>query len=582
MQRKKMLEAARKTLAPWRMQGKCVAVCAVEGGLVAGLYEDGVDLAYIVTDGEDMHRMARMNSAYGYGVLDKRTMLAWTKTYLPLHFEWRSAVDAAGDLICRRTTGRTWEELVAHLDATESAKGFAAQAVRRKKDMAADCAHIGTLLHLTRYRQEPKGLRGWAMALMREKRLRHTRVCCVRVTVGERMAVLQYDAARTGDVLRLTLERIAVIGPDVNLQLTKSSSYCSWAHPSGWAIDKSTAKMAKAYLYPEKDVLGEFAGTRYAHLPLWAQSRSGAEPIDAYEYVARWERYGAIVERMTRAGMYRAAVELKPVGDASDLRTALGITKAEQRLLTRMDGGARELDEMRALEKLRGRASVSESDARMARLCHMGERLYADGEGFARIRGYERRRLLEYIAAQAKESELHAPEVLRLLIDTKRMEHQLHMPGIEYPRDVKAWHDRLSTMLKIEDAKQYDAPIGRHAAALDAFCAEVDGILIRPMRSGQELAEEGAALTHCVASYAKSYAEGACAIFCARPVEKPDESCVTVEVRAGKATQIQGAHNRLRSEDEKRAAEAVRKWEKEVLAKAWAALDAEKKQLAAD
>ena len=62
------------------------------------------------------------------------------------------------------------------------------------------------------------------------------------------------------------------------------------------------------------------------------------------------------------------------------------------------------------------------------------------------------------------------------------------------------------------------------------YAWQSDGLLIRPIVSYRELVTEGQKLKHCVANYAKSYAQGQCKLFCIRRETAPEEPYYTLEL----------------------------------------------------
>ena len=106
------------------------------------------------------------------------------------------------------------------------------------------------------------------------------------------------------------------------------------------------------------------------------------------------------------------------------------------------------------------------------------------------------------------------------------------------------------------------------AKALKEYEWEKDGLFIRPIGSLKELVEEGGKLKHCVASYAKSYAEGSCKLFCIRRQSDPDTPYYTLELgKEDNLVQYRGyrndAENKYQPQEEVR--KFVAQWMKKIV-----------------
>lgn len=77
------------------------------------------------------------------------------------------------------------------------------------------------------------------------------------------------------------------------------------------------------------------------------------------------------------------------------------------------------------------------------------------------------------------------------------------------------------------------------------FDFESGGLLIRPARSHAELIDEGSALHHCVATYAKKHLSGQTVIFFIREKSEPDKPFYTLEYnpKTESIVQCRGLHN---------------------------------------
>ncbi len=109
-----------------------------------------------------------------------------------------------------------------------------------------------------------------------------------------------------------------------------------------------------------------------------------------------------------------------------------------------------------------------------------------------------------------------------------------------WPRDLTAAHNRQIEERRITRERQWAEERAKEragrvekfrerAAALEHLSYTLDGLLIRPCASEDELINEGRSLHHCVGSYAASHASGATAILFIRQLAEPDKPFYTLE-----------------------------------------------------
>ena len=124
---------------------------------------------------------------------------------------------------------------------------------------------------------------------------------------------------------------------------------------------------------------------------------------------------------------------------------------------------------------------------------------------------------------------------------------------MRYPKDLVKAHDRMVLLIKEKESKKLNELIYVRFKELDnlSFADEETGLMIRPCATHGEIIKEGKILIHCVATYAKSYAEGKTAIFFIRKTSEPDIPYYTLEFKNGKVAQNRGLRNCARTEDVK-------------------------------
>nr|WP_286167018.1 PcfJ domain-containing protein [Clostridium sp. D33t1_170424_F3] len=114
---------------------------------------------------------------------------------------------------------------------------------------------------------------------------------------------------------------------------------------------------------------------------------------------------------------------------------------------------------------------------------------------------------------------------------------------ILFPRDLHAAHERTMAQIKFEKNKADQEAFAAQVAKLERWVWEQDGLFIRPARTQEELAREGAALHHCVGGYIQRMASGETAIFFIRRAEAPDTPFYTLELQSRRVVQCRTDHN---------------------------------------
>lgn len=116
------------------------------------------------------------------------------------------------------------------------------------------------------------------------------------------------------------------------------------------------------------------------------------------------------------------------------------------------------------------------------------------------------------------------------------------------PKDLFKAHERTSGIIQTE----HDKLVQEQLAALtlerqDMECIDLElGLLIRQPQAIEEIAAEGAALSHCVGGYAKRHAEGKLTILFLRKLSDPNTPYYTMEVSNElKIVQCRGYKNNL-------------------------------------
>jgi len=116
--------------------------------------------------------------------------------------------------------------------------------------------------------------------------------------------------------------------------------------------------------------------------------------------------------------------------------------------------------------------------------------------------------------------------------------------SVLFPKDIKAAHDREMKRYKINQDKQKDQAImDRYLKDMMKHGYQSEGLIIRPPVNMQEIIHEGAALHHCVGTYADLVATGKTTILLIRSAEAPEVPFFTAEWKENRLIQCRGNHN---------------------------------------
>lgn len=154
-----------------------------------------------------------------------------------------------------------------------------------------------------------------------------------------------------------------------------------------------------------------------------------------------------------------------------------------------------------------------------------------------------------YLDKQEVLEEKRVPDIilgdwLDYLNACKKLGYDLSDDRILRPKDLTKAHDDATALAKEKENQRTAQRIEQAAQKWSGYAWQSDGLLIRPIRSYRELVTEGQKLKHCVANYAKSYADGSCKLFCIRKQSEPDTPYYTLELgKEDRLVQYRGYRN---------------------------------------
>lgn len=206
------------------------------------------------------------------------------------------------------------------------------------------------------------------------------------------------------------------------------------------------------------------------------------------------------------------------------------------------------------------------------------QRLYERVEGYSHLAA-----LAEYLSLTKIEHYLDKQVAVRcrggsedyIMIDwidylnaCKKLGYDLTDDRILRPKDLTKAHDEATALAAEKENQRTAQGIERVAKKWSGYAWQSDGLLIRPIVSYRELVTEGQKLKHCVANYAKSYAQGQCKLFCIRREAEPEEPYYTLELGKDNALrQYRGYRNDVENnyQPQPQVKRFVEKWMKTVV-----------------
>lgn len=148
------------------------------------------------------------------------------------------------------------------------------------------------------------------------------------------------------------------------------------------------------------------------------------------------------------------------------------------------------------------------------------------------------------------------------------LKYELHDTAICMPYDFDAMHIRLSQIIKYKQSEASRKQFEENIETRKNLEYSSDKFLIRQPISMDEIADEGAALRHCVGGYAERHAEGMLHILFIRKKDKPDVPYYTIEVGIhGNIIQVRGYKNCGMTKDVEALVEEYKKYLSKIYSK---------------
>ncbi|AGT13577.1 hypothetical protein TROLL_52 [Bacillus phage Troll] len=123
----------------------------------------------------------------------------------------------------------------------------------------------------------------------------------------------------------------------------------------------------------------------------------------------------------------------------------------------------------------------------------------------------------------------------------------------KYPRSLKLCHDITSRNYKLVEDVVTKKRFDEQKEYFQKYETKMKGYSVLVPKEMKDIATEGNAQHHCVASYAPKVAKGDTIIVFLRDNEELDKPLVTVEIRGNRIVQARGFANRVATEKEKAA-----------------------------
>ena len=126
----------------------------------------------------------------------------------------------------------------------------------------------------------------------------------------------------------------------------------------------------------------------------------------------------------------------------------------------------------------------------------------------------------------------------------ERLQYDMKNEFVLFPKNLKGAHDQAQTLIKQENARQYDLQIASAQEQLKRrYQFKSGGLVVLPPKSAREIVAEGQKLRHCVGSYAASMAKKQCTILFIRREKRKQKPFYTVEVKDDRIIQVRGINN---------------------------------------
>lgn len=256
--------------------------------------------------------------------------------------------------------------------------------------------------------------------------------------------------------------------------------------------------------------------------------------------------------------------------NGENMRAILGIDRPYFPLLRELDPSIDQLHLIRQLLQADHKPSteqikwfianrISNADAAKGLLAHMSvhklqryvERQFAPDDEAVLSR-------VDYHSMNAVITDYH--DYLRMC---KELQYDVKNSFVLFPHMLKDAHDSAAKTLRDRHTAEQEKAI---ADSFDEwqkrYQYQSKELMMIPPHSAKEIADEGAALHHCVRHYVKKVAEKESVILFVRNVAEPDKSLCTVEVRDGQVVQTRGFDN----EDPPAKIKAfIERWKRQVL-----------------
>ena len=150
-------------------------------------------------------------------------------------------------------------------------------------------------------------------------------------------------------------------------------------------------------------------------------------------------------------------------------------------------------------------------------------------------------RSVRYLMKQKKKDAITLVDYWNLLNQNGENECD---PALRYPQNLKRAHDQQADRQKLDKKRGYPEAFAKRTEHLSMYSYKVDGLLIRPVSSAEELFDEGKKLNHCVYSYLTRHVRAETAILLIRHVDAPDLPFFTLELNEAKMTVVQNRGKR--------------------------------------
>ncbi|MEK3955791.1 PcfJ domain-containing protein [Psychrobacillus sp. FSL K6-1464] len=260
------------------------------------------------------------------------------------------------------------------------------------------------------------------------------------------------------------------------------------------------------------------------------------------KYMHQFHLY-PVIERIWKAGLYAYACDAinKHTEIKESIQAELLLPKPIIKHIKTLDA-----ESIKHIRELNKKGGMTEKEAQMV----IGQRLNSQTLNkmveLTEMGNYTCRELFQYADRAWHSQAIETGRVVLMLRDYVNMNIMMNAEYEKFPKSLIREHDVTARDFKFvkDDLLNEQYEKSRFPEVENQFSYENKEFLIRAPKNLEEIAIEGSALSHCVASYADRVAQGTTTILLVRKKGEVEKPWVTIEVSSSNTiVQARGKHN---------------------------------------